>query len=295
VPEENVHVICEVPFSAALRRSYETGLNASLPWTFCVDADVLLRPGAIAEMVRLAEEQPDHVCEIQGYMLDKLFATTRPGGVHLYRTEHLRLALECIPQEGVNVRPEHYTLQTMKSKGYPWVEVTYVVGLHDFEQYYRDIFRKCFVQAHKHAYLSDKLLTVWRERAAQDADYAVALLGFGAGVQHTGKVFIDTRQREYHEGFAQLGIDEKGPLNAETVTLEWVEDTILTWQIPDCWEQPAAASHAEPENRSRWHRIRQRIATLGLPRASVYLLGRTICKVGNRIVASALRERKVGD
>ncbi len=278
----DVQVVKLAPFSEALRASYRIGSECGKEWLLCVDADVLLRPGAIAEMLHIVAELPSNVCEVQGRMLDKLFATVRPGGVHVYRTGLLRKALECIPQEGTAVRPEHQTLQAMKALGYPWIEVSYVVGLHDFEQYHRDIFRKCFVQAHKHAHHADKLLAIWRAGAATDPDFRTALMGFGAGVQHMGSVLIDIRQDTYRNGFEQTGIKEKEPLSKGAVTLQTVEREITSWVEPDVWHRARGdrvAEHAQPRP-SRRVRLKERLRRSGMVRTALYALGWGVARPG---------------
>src|SRR5690625_2539618 len=104
VKEENLFVIHETPFSTALKYSFEIGIREDLPWTFCIDADVLLRPNSINTMIGHAESQKENVSEIQGLVLDKFFGGPRPAGNHLYRTNVLSKALNKIPSEGVNIR-----------------------------------------------------------------------------------------------------------------------------------------------------------------------------------------------
>src|SRR6056297_1819677 len=96
IAEEYVKIIHEVPFSAALKKSYELGIESGKKWTFCVDADVLLRPHSVRKLTELADKQPENVCEIQGYMMDKFFGGIRRGGVHLYRSSLLPLVLQNI-------------------------------------------------------------------------------------------------------------------------------------------------------------------------------------------------------
>jgi len=235
VPAENIQVIHEAPFSAAMSKSFEIGMDCAKPWTFCVDADLLLRPGAIQTMLRHAEELEDGVCEFQGLILDKLFGGPRDGGIHAYRTSLLPLLLQSIPSEGVNIRPEFHTLQAMKALGHPWVSVPYIVGLHDFEQHHRDIFRKCFVQAHKHPHVIPLFLSIWRAGAPEDTDFQMALQGLAAGIAHHDTVLIDTRQKVYAELFAALKVDEKPPLPEAGISLAQVEGIIADWREPDLY------------------------------------------------------------
>jgi len=51
VSADNLSVVNEAPFSAALKKSFELGMERGLKWTLCIDADVLLRPGAVETML----------------------------------------------------------------------------------------------------------------------------------------------------------------------------------------------------------------------------------------------------
>jgi len=230
ISPDNLVVIREVPFSAAVRKGFEIGIERGLPWTLHVDADVLLRPGAISQMIAFAEQQAENVCEVQGMIIDKFFGGPRDAGNHLYRTALLPKALSCIPEEGVDIRPEFHTLNEMQKRGHPWVIVPYIVGLHDFEQYNKDIYRKCFVQAHKHIHFTELFLSLWREYASSDADFQVALKGFAAGIEHFSQVFIDKQQKVYESGFASLGIGEKSDLPKERYSLDDIEKIIISWE-----------------------------------------------------------------
>ena len=61
-----VEIVNETPFEAALRRTYEIGLQRSAKWTMTLDADVLLREGAVAELMAEAERLPRHFVQIEG-------------------------------------------------------------------------------------------------------------------------------------------------------------------------------------------------------------------------------------
>ena len=250
VPENAVFVTHESPFSKALTSSLRIGVEQNRVWTFCFDADVLARDGAIRQMIELAEYQPGKTCEVQGYVLDKFFGGPRTAGNHLYRTAFLEHALESIPDEGVAIRPEHHMLEVMQQSGFPWVIVRCLIGIHDDEQYYRDIFRKSFVQAHKHDHLCDLFLEHWRQRAAHDPDYQVALEGFAAGVRHRGGVRIDVSDSLFSVNLKQLGLEEKRPLSDSEWTLARIEKTIQQWKEPPVYHRrfPLRAGLDQPKN-----------------------------------------------
>lgn len=233
VPEENIIVVSNAPFSATLADSFRAGIEKNLPWTFCVDADVLVRPGAVSRLVAFAENLSPEVCEVQGLVLDKLFGVRRPAGNHLYRTSWLSRALGFIPTGAGSIRPEHYTLNQMAQAGHPWVETPLVVGLHDFEQYHRDIFRKCYVHARKFASEMHLLVEYWRRMAVHDNDYRVALWGCGAGIMDIGDIQVDVRRDLGFSKWADAeGWSEKPPLEPGQVTPEAVESTLAKWPSP---------------------------------------------------------------
>ncbi len=286
VPADHIVLLHEAPFSLAVRKTFEIGLSHGRKWTLCNDADVLLRPGSIEAMVDAAEAQPANVCEVQGWILDKFFGGPRKGGVHLYRTALLQQALACIPEEGTDVRPEHHTLNAMKVQGYPWVNVHVLVGLHDYEQYNVDIFRKCFVQAHKHSHYTQLFLGVWREGASQDHDFDVALKGYAGGIAYCGTVLIDRRQTAYRIAYDSYGIGEKCDLAAPYPALADVEAGIKGWtpsdaylhyyprvmQIEGLYVKPAKVSGP-----TRWG-----WALPKMLRPSVKRLGGLFCQLGER-------------
>ena len=199
IGEDQIAIVREAPFPRALRASYEMGIQLGRPWTLCLDADVLLLPGAIADMVTLADRQASSLFEFAGQVLDKFFGGSRGAGHRLYRTALLSEGVECIPLGHNPIRPEWHTIEVMRSRGHPWRHMTYLAGLHDFEQYNRDIFRQCFAYAHKHQKFTELFLSYWRAERSADQDYEVALREFIAGLQFEGELVIDSRHEIIRE------------------------------------------------------------------------------------------------
>ena len=287
VTDNAIFVVREAPFSQAMRTSFRIGLDQARPWTFCIDADVLLRPGSIQRMLELAEQQPENVCEIQGYILDKFFGGPRAAGNHLYRTALLDRVLEAIPVEGADIRPEHHTLQAMEAAGFPWVLVRELVGLHDFEQSYQDIFRTCFVQAHKHSQLTSLFLAIWRAGAGSDLDYRVALAGYARGIEHHEEVHIDARSTYFEQGFNVLGISEKPAMDPSDWPLSRVEDIILRWNEPEIYRikfPTKMGLELRPPGLAPYlGRFSNHFKTFGLGRSVPFALGWLLQRIGQRI------------
>jgi len=301
VSPENLSSVREAPFSAALKKSFEVGIGHGLKWTLCNDADVLLRPGAVEAMVSFAEQQDEKVCEIQGFILDKFFGGPRNGGVHLYRTSLLPKALGKLPPEESNIRPEFQTLKAMAAIGYPFRIVPFLVGIHDFEQYYADIFRKCFIQAHKHLELTEFFLSIWREKATSDIDYVVALHGFSSGVEHYGEVSIDSRQEIYQTLLSKYQVQEKTDLDLGKYSLAAIEALINNWVEPDLYRElypdKFGLVSAANEKLSKKQRISQLAADLGILKLIPYAIGSALQKIGKWLqdqVNSSRKPKKSG-
>lgn len=233
VPAANIVSVSNAPFTATLADSYRAGIEAGRRWTLCLDADVLLAPGAVDRLVEAASRMDDRVCEIQGLALDKFLGIRRPVGNHLYRTSLLGRALELIPPEGSAIRPELHTLSRMAESGYRWLEVPLLLGIHDFEQYDRDIFRKCYVYSRKFAAELPKLIEFWRARAPQDSDFHVALAGLAAGIVERRDVEVDVRlDTGFGEWMARQSRTEKPPLAPSEIDALDVEQTIANRPAP---------------------------------------------------------------
>src|SRR5262249_84141 len=153
----------------------EVAIQRGARWTMTLDADVLLREGAVEHLVAEAEAMPDNFLQIEGRIHDKLTGLYRHAGHRIYRTNYLERALQEIPPVGTEMRPEYATVQRMEELGFPSQQIGLIVGIHDYEQYFRDIYRKAFVHANKHACLLEELVTRWKRLALQDSDFRIAL------------------------------------------------------------------------------------------------------------------------
>jgi hypothetical protein len=292
IPETAIEVVEEVPFSQAMRTTFSLGIARNFTYTLCVDADVLLRPGAIRRMVEAFEAMPEHVCEVQGLMMDKFFGGQRPAGNHLYRTSLLPKMLACIPLEGTDIRPETYALQKMAANGHPWVKIDYIVGIHDDEQWAHDIYRKCFVHAAKHLYLADHFIPYWKRMQEADADFKVAIRAFADSIAYQGTVLIDTSQDVYSKGFQASGCVEKALLAADAITPEGVEVRIRHWDYPEEYtsRNPVQFGLHKPEANPyalRHERPAFLLKHFGVVKTLMLYVGVLFTKVGYRFLMQA--------
>lgn len=218
--KKDIFVINEKPFSNAIRKSFEIGLQQNKKWTLCIDADVLVYPKTIDKLIEFGETTDENVFEIQGLIQDKFFLIKRPAGNHLYRTKLIPEAINLIPDSDKSLRPESDTLKQMVEKGYTWQQTDIIIGLHDYEQYYKDIFRKSMLQAHKHKTFMNKIMEKWETLKIEDADYQIATWGamWGA-VSRNISVDKNFQENEIREILELKNIKEKQEISKFDISI----------------------------------------------------------------------------
>ncbi len=250
VGADGVALIREVPFAAALRHGLEAGAAAGRRWTLCLDADMLLRPGAVDAAVAAAEAAPEAAFCLTARVADKLLCQVRPAGQHLYRTALIDKALDLGRFDPAARRPETALKTTMADAGHPNVRSEVMMGLHDFEQSFADIFRKVVAHARKHARFMPEALAVWRDRAGGDPDYRFAVIA-AAVAQAIDETEPDpvaqagaaTDRRRFPDEVGALllpaGLAEKPSLAPGAADGPWVERQLAAFV-------PALRFHAAP-------------------------------------------------
>ena len=219
--KSSVFLVKEKPFTESIKESFRVGIEKGRKWTFCVDADVLIDPTNLDNAVmKLAGLHPKAFV-MQALVMDKFFGVYRPAGNHFYRTSLLPEALRYIDQYEESLRPESDLINHMMRLGLPWVQIENVLGTHDFEQYYKDIFRKCHLQAHKHRHLFYLLAKRWKNLAVRDKDFQIAYWGLYTGLAHMESVKVDRDivNNEFEELKELKGINEKLELSIENIIL----------------------------------------------------------------------------
>ena len=177
-------------------------------------------------MVKKAESSSDNVFEIQPLVCDWLFGGLRTAGVHLYRTSLLRKALDLVPRSEESLRPENYVLTKMKLLGFPYIVCDVLFGLHDFEQSYLDIYRKCYLQGKKHIRFTALLVGYWQSNKTKDFDCAIS--GFSDGLKASN--VIATSQVPNEVSIIKKLPKEKEPINTDRYTPDEVDSLINEFQ-----------------------------------------------------------------
>jgi len=212
--KSDVIVISEVPFSKAVEKSFEIGISSGKEWLACIDADVLISKEQTLRFLNYAMNTNSNFYCIQSLIFDNFFSIIRPSGIHLYRIKHCILAKKFIRKEDLFLRPESFLKKEMALIGYPTQQASIVIGIHDYEQYYADIYRKCFLQAHKHRPYVEAILPYWRNQAKENFDFQMAIYGSASGKVFSGKIEVSKTflKEEIVELMSVKGIKEKDTL-----------------------------------------------------------------------------------
>jgi hypothetical protein len=201
------------PFWRTLREGLTRGMNSGAPWVLSVDADVLPSPEVVPHVMKWIGAADPKVAVVSGMIQDKFTATVRFGGIRLYRAEALSAMLDAMPEMGETVRPESTAIKRLTEQGWKHSLVPELVGLHDYEQYFRDIYRKAFLHMQKHGARMARFLELWMRLADEDADYQAALAGAADALVYRQAVDCDAGHEAFEDqnALARLGLLEKGP------------------------------------------------------------------------------------
>lgn len=210
-----VHIIKTRPFGECLRKSYELGISfKNQDWVPMIDGDVILFDDTIQQAIKYLNRLSKHeVFCLDGKTKDKIFMTVRRAGIHIYNRDLLAKGFLYIKDH--EIKPESKVRHQMESKGFKTVLCPVIFGYHDYEQYYRDLWRKAFAQSRKLARLINRtnMIKKWKDKSHSDNDFKVILFAHRAAAAYEGKIIID-KNCEYDaiENIQKLGLTEKEEL-----------------------------------------------------------------------------------
>ena len=210
LPEAEVATVAAGDFPTTLRRCFETAVALDHAWTVTLDGDVLLLPGAGQAIRRIIARMPSRAGHADALVQDRVTGLARSAGVRVYRTSTMRAALEIGDWSGT-LRPESHLILSLPDSMAPW-SPTVLVGLHDHEQYLRDLFRTSFVMMRKTPRERDRLVARWT--GSTDDEDRVLLAGAEAALRDDLPFVIDaSRYAELADEFLrETGIEEREPL-----------------------------------------------------------------------------------
>ena len=200
------------PFHEVLRATYETGVRYDQDWVPVVDGDVLLKDGVIAQAVHELRYMGNVFC-LDGRTKDKILHTVRRAGIHIYNRRMLEQALEYVKD---SIKPETRAREAMANNHNAYTHVGAIVfGYHDYEQYYRDLYRKAYLQTRKLRTKLPRFMKRWPQLALRDDDYKVIIAANRVAWNRECEVAFDASiYYDADDAIARLGLEEKGPYEA---------------------------------------------------------------------------------
>lgn len=181
---KNVVLIDERPMHKAIKKTFEIGIESNQNWVVEIDADILLHAEGILQLLQTASQRPESSFFHFGMVFDKLTNSFRSAGNKVIRTAHLPAAMTLLPKTTDQLRPDTYIRKEMALKGYHYYRDICLVGIHDFEQHYFDLYRKGYLQGVKNREKLERFISGWPENWKHDPDYHAIKGGMTAGKIH---------------------------------------------------------------------------------------------------------------
>lgn len=249
----------EAPFESALHEMCRVGMNASEEWILVCDGDLLVEEQALTRLIVETLDRAQPVHHAQGFILDRLSGSVRKGGPRLFRCSEMPILREFIPPPGTSPRPESAMVRAHPSDKGGSILLPYVVALHDYEQFYKDIYRKAFAHGQKHADWAGTCLPMWRDMFLVDCDFRIAARGFCDGVQSCDRLQTDIRKQavDIKALLSEMNTDEKPPIDANALDSSWVTGVMNDSEMVRNWYKLRNAPSLTWRQRmlKRWQQI----------------------------------------
>lgn len=193
VSRDKVHLVSDKPFAMSLKRAYELALTFSEKWFIIIAGDQYILPEVVKGFEAEIELNPD-VFRISGRGYDKLWMDTRLLAPCVYNTSYLKeaLSIDFLKQ----IRPETYVIQKLDI---PYIlKRNFVTSMHDFNQYYSDIYRKGVFQNDKNVNYINEIIE--KLESSEDMDHKIFLEGILGNLN-------------FKQSMGKYNLTEKQPLN----------------------------------------------------------------------------------
>lgn len=222
--EDSLSIIRQQTHADAVEGTLRIAADQPQQWTVAVDADMLLYPTAVDTIRRELMSAHSASSVVHFAVSDKLYRMKR-WGVTVFRRD---AAAEAVPilrslREQRNLKIERALIKKLESQGRKVEFSRTDVALHDFLQYYADLYRKAYLNAVRNPAITRRAHRPWKRISAVDRDYAAILKG-------SEDALIETRQLSNSVGdfepsilqarIRSLGLDEKNDLTVDAY-VDW--------------------------------------------------------------------------
>ena len=223
--EENVVQINETPFFQAVIKTFELGEEcSSKKFLLALDADVLLTEDACSLISQEWEKYKQKYTSLfrLDYLVRDKFRGRVYAGCHLYLNEYSRNVVSFLKNKEnspTQKRPESSNVKAFASAfGLKSKDGKAIVGVHDFDQYYKHIYVKYLNRAirDRESFLKiHEMIAEKKRNYPEDFDFTIALAALDA-VQKGDFKEMNTNAKLYPsigKVLDELGIVEKSSLD----------------------------------------------------------------------------------
>jgi len=230
--KEDIFVVEKSPFSNALKECFEIAENSNADWMICIDADTLIYKEGILKLMEVALKADEEICYVQGLTIDKFIPIYRSPGNGIYRNSLAKEYQTALINAKESIRPETAVMQEVLKLDYKMLRTKIVVGIHDYHQWYRDIYRKIFTHTRKHQNIIQDTLKIWEALENEDTDFQVAIASMKVSNSYRG--FIDVhknfRSEEAQKVMYFLGLKEKEILDVSRINDHYIHDILRNFR-----------------------------------------------------------------
>jgi hypothetical protein len=176
---ENVYTVSGVtPFNSTVMECVKIGIKTGADYMITCDADVLILPNSVNVMKAYIGKYDNPIITAHTY---SKFLKKRQGGIRIWNCSKLNDMLLYITSMKDEIRPE-----AMIHRKFGGLIIDDVLTIHEFEQYYADIYTRFNFQSVKAKNL-EKLINDFNKES--DMDFIVAYNGFFDNDKNFNKSF----------------------------------------------------------------------------------------------------------
>lgn len=218
-------IVTETPFLEAVKKTFEIGARqTSHTLLLAVDADVVLYGNSIKQIQEEwnKERETNTKLSRMDFLVRDKFRGRVYAGCHLYANEYSESFLAFLNKRNYDPyekRPESSAHASFRKKyGLSSKDCKkLIVGLHDFDQYYKHIYAKYYNRAVRDRKSYQKIYGMIEEKRKNnpdDYDFIIALRAMEDANKELGHMNTDaSKYRDITPLLEELGIREKEPLD----------------------------------------------------------------------------------
>jgi len=170
-------VLHQSPFSAAVNRTFEIGIDSNRPWLIAIDADIIPLDDVVVRIREICGKMAPNAFVATPLFLCSAVGGLATRGLHCYNAKHIKEAYSLIGALDQNLRPESRVHDAMVARGYTRECYAKVFGLHEYEQSPKHVYLKAMLRSRKDEF-RDLIKAHLELRSTTHQDSQIALWGF---------------------------------------------------------------------------------------------------------------------